>query len=99
MYDINGDGVVDRDEMLEILDCLYEMLGTLAPPADMQTSTGNMGAAGQNETSAAALKRTQLIFDKMDTAGLNKLTLKDFQQVAKEDVILLEALSLYDGLV
>lgn len=31
LYDINRDGVVDRDEVLDVLSSLYEMLGDLAP--------------------------------------------------------------------
>ncbi|KAI3636514.1 hypothetical protein MIR68_005459 [Amoeboaphelidium protococcarum] len=31
LYDINRDGVVDRDEVFEVLSSLYEMLGDLAP--------------------------------------------------------------------
>ncbi|KAI3639924.1 hypothetical protein MIR68_002052 [Amoeboaphelidium protococcarum] len=31
LYDINRDGVVDRDEVFDVLSSLYEMLGDLAP--------------------------------------------------------------------
>ena len=32
LYDINGDGVVERDEMLNIVAAIYDMIGKCAVP-------------------------------------------------------------------
>ena len=32
LYDINGDGVITRDEMLDIVVAIYDLLGKMAEP-------------------------------------------------------------------
>ena len=32
LYDINGDGLITREEMLDIVSAIYEMMGKFAEP-------------------------------------------------------------------
>lgn len=33
LYDINGDGIITKDEMLDIVTAIYEMMGRYTEPA------------------------------------------------------------------
>jgi len=33
LYDVNGDGVIGRDEMLNIVSAIYDMIGKCAVPS------------------------------------------------------------------
>lgn len=44
-------------------------------------------------------KRVNRIFDRMDVNNDGRLTLEEFMEGSKEDPSIIQALSLYDGLV
>ncbi|KAK8757048.1 hypothetical protein V5799_000248 [Amblyomma americanum] len=69
MYDINGDGKIDRTEMVKIVQALYEMLGPGAATSDEDTPE----------------ERTGAVFSKMDTDGDGKLTLREFLDGCLQD--------------
>ena len=33
LYDVNGDGIITKDEMLDIVSAIYDMMGKFAEPA------------------------------------------------------------------
>ena len=33
LYDINGDGIITKDEMLDIISAIYDMMGRFSEPA------------------------------------------------------------------
>lgn len=84
LYDINGDGFISRQEMLKIIDSIYKMVGNLVTlPADEDTPE----------------KRVTKIFSSMDKNADDKLTYEEFREGARRDPSIVQALSLYDGLV
>lgn len=38
LYDINGDGIITKDEMLDIVSAIYEMMGRYTEPVVDETS-------------------------------------------------------------
>ncbi|KAI9497067.1 hypothetical protein BDB00DRAFT_868905 [Zychaea mexicana] len=77
-----------RDEMLRIVDAIYKMVGNMVKlPEDEDTPE----------------KRVQKIFDLMDLASIwdkdGALTMAEFKEGSKKDPTIVQALSLYDGLV
>uniref|UniRef100_A0A8C7QET9 Neuronal calcium sensor 1 n=1 Tax=Oncorhynchus mykiss TaxID=8022 RepID=A0A8C7QET9_ONCMY len=84
LYDLDNDGYVTRDEMLNIVDAIYLMVGnTVELPEEENTPE----------------KRVDRIFSMMDKNADGKLTLQEFQEGSKADPSIVQALSLYDGLV
>lgn len=84
LYDVDGNGVVTRAEMLEIVRAVYKMIG-------------NAVALSPDEDTPE--KRVDKIFAAMDRRGSGVLSLEDFCAGADNDPAVLQALSLYDGLV
>lgn len=39
MYDVDNDGFITRDEMYNIVDAIYQMLGTHAKPGEEEEET------------------------------------------------------------
>ncbi|KAF1423141.1 Neuronal calcium sensor 1, partial [Spheniscus mendiculus] len=79
-----GNGMITRNEMLDIVDAIYQMVGnTVELPEEENTPE----------------KRVDRIFAMMDKNADGKLTLQEFQEGSKADPSIVQALSLYDGLV
>ncbi|XP_051525508.1 neuronal calcium sensor 1-like [Myxocyprinus asiaticus] len=84
LYDLDNDGYITRDEMLNIVDAIYQMVGnTVDLPEEENTPE----------------KRVDRIFAMMDKNADGRLTLQEFQEGSKADPSIVQALSLYDGLV
>jgi len=84
LYDIDGDGFITHDEMLQIVRSIYKMTGQMVKlPPDEDTPE----------------KRVDKIFRMMDHNRDHKLTFAEFQEGSKKDPTIVQALSLYDGLV
>lgn len=84
LYDIDGDGFITYDEMLAIVTSIYKMTGAMVKlPEDEDTPE----------------KRVNKIFDTMDFNKDKQLTYEEFAEGSKKDPSIVQALSLYDGLV
>ncbi|KAF9174474.1 Neuronal calcium sensor 1 [Entomortierella chlamydospora] len=84
LYDIDNDNSITYDEMLSIVDAIYKMVGTMVKlPADEDTPD----------------KRVTKIFSLMDKDKDGKLTFEEFKEGSMKDPTIVQALSLYDGLV
>ncbi|GBB98307.1 hypothetical protein RclHR1_00320002 [Rhizophagus clarus] len=84
LYDINNDGYIAHEEMLLIVDAIYKMVGSMAKlPADEDTPE----------------KRVNKLFALMDKNRDGKLSIEEFKEGSKRNPTIVQALSLYDGLV
>ncbi|KAF8665776.1 hypothetical protein AX16_000223 [Volvariella volvacea WC 439] len=84
LYDINKDGKITHEEMLEIVRAIYKMTGEMVKlPPDEDTPE----------------KRVDKIFRNMDRNKDESLTYDEFVEGSKQDPTIMQALSLYDGLV
>ncbi|XP_070532345.1 neuronal calcium sensor 1-like isoform X2 [Ptychodera flava] len=84
LYDLDNDGYITREEMLDIVDAIYRMVG-------------NMVKLPEEENTPE--KRVNKIFSIMDKNKNNRITKEEFQDGSKADPSIVQALSLYDGLV
>ncbi|KAK3717973.1 Calcium-binding protein NCS-1 [Vermiconidia calcicola] len=84
LYDIDGDGKISYDEMLNIVQAIYKMVGSMVKlPEDEDTPE----------------KRVKKIFRMMDKDENGSLDMAEFKEGSKRDETIVSALSLYDGLV
>ncbi|KAK8760740.1 hypothetical protein V5799_027993 [Amblyomma americanum] len=80
LYDVDNDGFITRDEMYNIVDAIYQMLGN-------QTK--------ESEQEESPQERVDKIFDQLDKNHDNRLTLEEFREGSKQDPKIVQALSLY----
>ncbi|KAH9360008.1 hypothetical protein HPB48_013638 [Haemaphysalis longicornis] len=80
LYDVDNDGFITRDEMYNIVDAIYQMLGN-------QTK--------ETEQEESPQERVDKIFDQLDKNHDNRLTLEEFREGSKQDPKIVQALSLY----
>jgi len=84
LYDLDGDGFITYGEMLQIVRSIYKMTGDMVKlPTDENTPE----------------KRVDKIFRNMDRDKDARLTFDEFVEGSKHDPEIVQALSLYDGLV
>ncbi|KAJ9596768.1 hypothetical protein L9F63_012199, partial [Diploptera punctata] len=80
LYDVDNDGYITRDEMYNIVDAIYQMVGQQPTAEDDNTPQ----------------KRVDKIFDQMDKNHDDRLTLEEFREGSKADPRIVQALSLGD---
>ncbi|POW03313.1 hypothetical protein PSHT_11730 [Puccinia striiformis] len=85
LYDIDGDGYITYEEMLQMCDQSTKLM------------TGQMVKLPADEDTPE--KRVDKIFRMMDHNKDHKLTFDEFKEGSKQDPTIVQALSLYDGLV
>lgn len=81
LYDLDNDGYITRQELLDIVDAIYKMVG-------------NMVNLPEEENTPE--KRVNKIFDIMDKNRDDKLTFEEFLEGSKKDPTIIQALTLYD---
>ncbi|XP_065829583.1 neuronal calcium sensor 1-like isoform X2 [Oscarella lobularis] len=84
LHDTDKDGSITRGELLNIAEAIYKMVDDKANFMD------------DDQTPQARVNR---IIELMDTDGDDRLSFEEFQEGAKQDPVIVQALSLYDGLV
>uniref|UniRef100_A0AAV2JLV1 Visinin-like protein 1 n=3 Tax=Percomorphaceae TaxID=1489872 RepID=A0AAV2JLV1_KNICA len=72
MYDLDGDGKITRVEMLEIIEAIYKMVGTVI-------------MMKMNEDGLTPAQRVDKIFSKMDKNNDDQISLDEFKEAAKSD--------------
>lgn len=102
LYDIDGDGEISYNEMLQIVEAIYKMVGlTLFLAVHMHRLTrlkvGSMVKLPADEDTPE--KRVRKIFKMMDKDENGSLDMAEFKEGSKRDETIVSALSLYDGLV
>lgn len=80
LYDVDNDGYITRDEMYNIVDAIYQMVGQAPNSEDENTPQ----------------RRVDKIFSQMDKNNDDKLTLDEFREGSKADPRIVQALSLGD---
>ncbi|CAG2162180.1 unnamed protein product [Oppiella nova] len=81
LYDVDNDGYITREEMYNIVDAIYQMLGNQAKIAEDDEENPK--------------ERVDRIFEQLDKNQDNKLTLEEFKEGSKQDPKIVQALSLY----
>ncbi|XP_064616006.1 neuronal calcium sensor 1-like [Liolophura sinensis] len=81
LYDLDHDGYITREELLDIVDAIYKMVG-------------NMVKLPEEENTPE--KRVNKIFEVMDQNHDNRLTYDEFLEGSKKDPTIIQALTLYD---
>nr|XP_013039488.2 hippocalcin-like protein 4 isoform X1 [Anser cygnoides] len=72
MYDLDGDGMITRLEMLEIIEAIYKMVGTVI-------------MMRMNQDGLTPQQRVDKIFTKMDKDKDDQISLEEFKEAAKSD--------------
>ncbi|KAL4218793.1 Neuronal calcium sensor 1 [Mactra antiquata] len=82
LYDLDSDGYITKDELRDIVDSIYKMVGNAVKlPEDENTPD----------------KRVNRIFDVMDKNNDDKLSFDEFIEGSKKDPTIIQALTIYDG--
>lgn len=82
MYDLNGNGFIDRSEMLKIFDAFLRLIGPL------------QSLSGKKSDSAQQL--TNEFFDTMDTNADGKISLDEYKEGALKNPDIIQGLKLFN---
>merc|ERR1712088_560657 len=78
LYDVDNDGYITRQEMYDIVDAIYQMVGNQPCSEDENTPQ----------------KRVEKIFNQMDKNHDERLSLEEFKEGSKADPRIVTALSM-----
>ncbi|KAI5298285.1 Hsp70 suppressor, GTPase facilitates ribosomal subunit dissociation [Ascosphaera pollenicola] len=92
LYDIDGNGKITFDEMLAIVTAIYKMDSSW-----VWVQVGSMVDLPEDEDTPE--KRVRKIFGAMDKDENGSLDMAEFKEGSQRDPTIVNALSLYDGLV
>ncbi|KAM6288862.1 calsenilin-like, partial [Aegotheles albertisi] len=84
LYDINKDGCITREEMLEVVKSIYEMMGrcTHPPPRD-----------------GAPALHVELFFQKMDRNGDGVVTFEEFLETCQKDEDIMSSMQILENVI
>lgn len=81
MYDLDGNGIIDRKEMEQIMDSFYRLVGPLV------TFSG--------KKYDSSLQLVEEFFDIMDKNGDGKITLEEYKEGALKNPDIIQGLKLF----
>jgi len=81
LYDLNGDGVITKDEMEDVTASVYQLMGV------------NTEWEGRNQI----IKKVDTVFKKLDREGYGEVTLEHFIQTCTRDPVLRQSLVAWHG--
>nr|KAG5705223.1 hypothetical protein BaRGS_011249 [Batillaria attramentaria] len=81
LYDINGDGIITKDEMLDIVTAIYEMMGRYTEPSIEENT---------------AKEHVERVFQKMDLNRDGVISVEEFMDACRRDEIIIKGMSLFD---
>jgi len=81
LYDINGDGLVTKDEMLDIVSAIYDLMGRFAEPA---------------VTEYTAHEHVEKVFRNMDQDGDGVINLEEFMERCRTDETIIKSMAMLD---
>ncbi|NXO04568.1 CSEN protein, partial [Rhinopomastus cyanomelas] len=84
LYDVNKDGCITKEEMLEIITSIYDMMGRSTHPPLRDN---------------AAAQHVELFFQKMDRNGDGMVTFEEFLQTCQEDKDIMDSLQIFENTI
>ncbi|KAK3096173.1 hypothetical protein FSP39_024015 [Pinctada imbricata] len=81
LYDINGDGVITKDEMQDVVQAIYDMIGRFSEP---------------QVDSNTAREHVNKVFHKMDSNRDGFITLDEFMESCKRDENIIKGMAIFD---
>ncbi|CAH1784550.1 unnamed protein product [Owenia fusiformis] len=81
LYDINGDGIVTKDEMVDIVSAIYDMMGRYAEPSVEETT---------------ARDHVENIFEKMDLNQDGVISIDEFMDTCRKDEVISKSMTMFD---
>ncbi|NXK18645.1 CSEN protein, partial [Arenaria interpres] len=84
LYDINKDGYITKEEMLEIMKSIYDMMGHCIHPALRDS---------------APAERVELFFQKMDRNGDGVVTFEEFLETCQRDKDIMSSMQIFENVI
>ncbi|CAG2251490.1 Calsenilin,Kv channel-interacting protein 1,Kv channel-interacting protein 2,Kv channel-interacting protein 4 [Mytilus edulis] len=81
LYDINGDGLITREEMLNIISAIYELMGRFCEPSVYENTTRD---------------HVEMVFKKMDLNKDGVISLDEFMDSCRKDENITKGMSMFD---
>ncbi|XP_074642598.1 A-type potassium channel modulatory protein KCNIP1-like isoform X2 [Tubulanus polymorphus] len=81
LYDINGDGIITKDEMLDIVSAIYDMMGRFAEPCVDENT---------------AREHVERVFQKMDLNQDGVISMDEFMDSCRRDTAVGLSMSMFD---
>ncbi|XP_074784715.1 calsenilin isoform X2 [Athene noctua] len=84
LYDINKDGYITKEEMLEIMKSIYDMMGRCTQPTLRDS---------------APAEHVELFFQKMDRNGDGVVTFEEFLETCQKDEDIMSSMQIFENAI
>ncbi|CAG5987237.1 unnamed protein product [Menidia menidia] len=84
LYDLNKDGCITREEMTEIMNSIYDMMGKCTFP---------------NMSDSAPKEHVESFFQKMDKNNDGVVTIEEFLETCQKDENIMQSMQMFDNAI
>jgi Ca2+-binding EF-hand superfamily protein len=95
MYDLDGNGFIDKEEMVKIMESFYKLVGPLVTFSGKRYDSPQQVCESFTPKLSESSQLVDEFFDSMDANGDGKISLEEYKEGALKNPDIIQGLKLF----